>query len=55
MLRIIRKNIWHDSDLNTETIAWEPDPKPTAVIYFWIKRVGNFGLEKKRKTTLLNE
>ena len=41
MLRINCKNIWHDSDSNLEPTAWEPCcPKPTAVIYFWIKRVG---------------
>ena len=50
MLEINRKNIWHGSDSNPEPIAWEPCcPKPTAVIYFWIKRVGNFGLKKKEK------
>ena len=49
MLGINRKNIWHDSDSNPETTAWEPCcPKPTAVIYFWIKRVGNFGVKKKK-------
>ena len=54
MLRINRKNFWQGSDSNPEPTAWETCPKPTAVIYFWIKRVGSFAL-KKRKTTLLNE
>ena len=49
MLGINSKDIWHGSDSNPEPTAWEPScPKPTAVIYFWIKRVGNFGLEKKK-------
>ena len=50
MLGINRKNIRHGSDLNPEPTASEPGcPKPTAVIYFWIKRVGNFGLMKKKE------
>ena len=45
-----RKNIWQDRDSNTVPTASEPCcPNPTAVIYFWIKRVGNFGLKKKEK------
>ena len=49
-----RKNIWHHRDSNPGPTVSEPCcPNPTVVIYFWIKRVGNFGL-KKRKTTLLN-
>ena len=53
MLGINRKNILHDKDLKPEPTAWEPcSPNPTAVIYFWIKRVGSFGL---KKTTLPNE
>ena len=45
-----RKNIWHDSDSNQGPTASEPCcPNPPAVIYFWIKRVGNFGLKKKEK------
>ena len=56
MLGINRKNFWQGSDSNPEPTAWEPFcPKPTVVIYLWIKRVGNFGLKKKRKTTPLNE
>ena len=55
MFGINRKNIWHDRDSNPEPTACEPCcPNPTAFIYFWKKRVGNFGL-KKKKTTLLNE
>ena len=54
MLRINRKNIWHDRDSNPERNAWEHCcPNHTAVIYFWIKRVGSFGQIKKRKMTLL--
>ena len=50
MLKINRKNIWHDSDSNPEPTAWEPCcPAPTTVIYFWIIGVGNFGLKKKEK------
>ena len=50
ILGINRKNIWQGSDSNPEPTAWEPCcPKPTAVICFWIKRVGNFGLKKKEK------
>ena len=50
MLGISRKKFWQGSDSNPEPTAWEPCcPKPTAVIYFWIKRVGNFGLKKKEK------
>ena len=50
MLGINRKNFWQGSDSNPEPIAWEPCcSKPTAAIYFWIKRVGNFGLTKKEK------
>ena len=51
MLGINRKNFWQGSDSNTEPTAWEHCcPKPTAVIYFIIleKRVGNFGLKKKK-------
>ena len=48
MLAINRKNNWHDRDSNPKLPAWERYwPNPTAVIYFWIKRVGNFGLKKK--------
>ena len=50
MLGINRKHFWQGSDSNPEPTAWEPCcPTPTAVIYFWIKRVGNFGLKKKEK------
>ena len=50
MLGMNRKNICHGSDTNPEPTAGEPCcPKPPAVIYFWIKRVGNFGLKKKEK------
>ena len=50
MLRITRKNIWHDRDSNPKPTAWERCcPNPTAIIYFWIKRVGSFGLKKKEK------
>ena len=56
MSGINRKKFWQGSDSNPEPSAWEPCwPKPTAVIYFWIKRVANFGQTKKSKTTLLNE
>ena len=56
MLGINRKYFLQGSDSNPEPTAWEPCcPTPTAVIYFWIKRVGNFGQIKKRTTTLLNE
>ena len=49
-LEIYRKKNWHDRDSNSEPTAWEPCcPNPTAVIYFWIKRVGNIGLKKKEK------
>ena len=45
-----RKNIWHDRDSNPGPTASEPCcPNPTAVIYFRIKKVGNFGLKKKEK------
>ena len=51
-----RKKNWHDRDSNPGPTSSEPCfPNPTAVIYFWIKRIGNFGLTKKRKTTPLNE
>ena len=51
MLGTNRKNIWHDSDSNPEPTVWESCyPKPTAVIYFRIKRVGNFGLKKNDPT-----
>ena len=44
-----RKNIWHARDSNPGPTASEPCcPNPTAIIYFWIKRVSNFGLKKKR-------
>ena len=56
MLRINCKNICHDRDSNPKPTAWERCcPNFTAVIYFWIKRVGDCGLIKERKTTLLNE
>ena len=56
MLGINRKNIWHDRDSNPKPTAWERCyPNPTAVIYFWKKRVGSFALKKKRNLTLLNE
>ena len=43
-----RKNIWHNRNSNQGPTASEPCcPNPTTVIYFWIKRVGNFGLKKK--------
>ena len=49
MLGINRKNIWHDRDSNPKPTAWERCcPNPTAVIYFWIKRVGSFALKKKK-------
>ena len=48
MLRINRKNIWHDRDSNPKPTVWELCcPNPTAVICFWIKRVGSFGQIKK--------
>ena len=54
MLRINRKNLWHDRDSNPEPTAWERCcPNHTAVIYFWIKRVGSFG--QIEKMTLLND
>ena len=44
MLVLNRKIFWPGSDSNPEPTAWEPCfPKLTAVNYFWIKRVGNFG------------
>ena len=50
MLGINRKNIWHDRGSNPEPTIWKPCcPNTTAVIYFWIKRIGNFGLKKKEK------
>ena len=50
MLRINRKNIWHARDSNPKPTAWERcGPNPTALLYFWIKRVGSFGQIKKRK------
>ena len=50
MLRINRKNIWHYRNSNPNPTAWELCcPNLTAVIYFWIKRVANFGLKKKEK------
>ena len=50
MLRINGKNIWHDRDSNPEPTPWERCcPNHTAVIYFWIKRVGSFGQIKKEK------
>ena len=50
MLGINHKNFWQGSDSNREPTAWEPCcPKPTAVIYFWKKRVGKIGLMKKKK------
>ena len=50
MLRMNCYNIWHDRDSNSKPTAWERCcPNPTAVIYFWMKRVGNFGLKKKEK------
>ena len=50
MLGIYRKNFWQGSDSNPEPTAWEPCcPKTTAVIHFWIKRVGNFGQIKKKE------
>ena len=49
MLLKNHKNFWQGSYSNPEPTAWESFcPKSTAVIYFWIKRVGNFGLKKKR-------
>ena len=52
MLKINRENNWHGRDSNPKPTAWECScPNPTAVIYFWIKRVGIFGLIEK--TTLL--
>ena len=45
------KIFWQGSDSNPEPTAWEPCClKPTAVIYFWIKRVGNFALKKNDPT-----
>ena len=50
MLGINRKKIWQGSDSKPEPNPWEPCcPTPTAVIYFWIKRVGSFGQIKKKK------
>ena len=50
MLGMNRKNFWQGSDSDPEPTAWEPCcPTPTAVIYFWIKRVGNFSQMKKKK------
>ena len=47
---LISGNFWQGSDSNPQPTAWEHCcPKLTAVIYFWIKRVGNFGLKKKEK------
>ena len=49
-LGINHEKIWHDRDSNPEPTAWDPCcPNPTAVIYFWIKRVDAFGLKKKEK------
>ena len=40
---------WHGSDSSTKHTSWGPCcPKPAAVIFFWMKRVGNFGLRKKK-------
>ena len=56
MLRINRKDVWHDRDSNPKPTAWERCcPNPTAVIYFWMKRVGNFGLKKNLKKRKTNE
>ena len=50
MLRINHKNIWQDRDSNPEPTAWESCcPNLTAVIYFWMKKVGNFALKKIKK------
>ena len=50
MLGTNRIKFWQGSDSNHEPTAWEPCcPKPTAVIYFWIKRVANFDLKKKEE------
>ena len=44
------KVFWHDRDSNPGPTALEPCcPNLTAVIHFWIKRVGNFRLKKKEK------
>ena len=51
MLGINRENFWQGSDSNPEPTAGELCcPKPTAVIFFWIKRLGNFGLKKNDPT-----
>ena len=48
MLMVNRKNIWNARDSNPKPTAWERCcPNPPAVIYFWIKRVGSFTLQKK--------
>ena len=49
MLGINRKKLWQGSDSSPEPTAWKPCcPKPTAAIYFSIKRVGDFGLKKEK-------
>ena len=53
ILKTNRKNIWHDRDSNSKPTSWERCCRnPTAVIHFWIKTVGNFGLIKKKKNDL---
>ena len=48
MLGINLNNFWLGSDSYPKPTAWERCcPNPTAVIYFWIKRVGSFALKKK--------
>ena len=50
MLRVNRKNIWHNGDSNPKPTASERCcPNLTAVTYFWRKRVGSFALKKKEK------
>ena len=52
MLRINRKYILQDRDSNPKPTDWERCcPNPTAVIYFWIKRVGSFGQIKNLNKT----
>ena len=52
MLGINREKFWQGSDSNSEPTASEPCcAKTTAVIYFWIKRFGNFGQMKNNDPT----